>query len=198
MYGDSPELPKVESRVGQPLSPYAVTKATNELYAHAMSSLYEMQLVGFRYFNVFGPRQDPAGAYAAVVPKWIKLLQDGKDCEVYGDGETSRDFCFVKNVVEANLRAALISLPKPCCEVYNVACGEQTSLNQLYALLSEGLVERGVALEGRVLQQRPFRAGDVRHSLADITLARQRIGYSPRYSLRDGVVELLDWAVSHG
>jgi len=172
---------------GEPLSPYAASKQANEMYADVFARCYGIQTVGLRYFNVFGARQDPEGAYAAVIPRWIRAILTGEPVEVNGDGETSRDFCYIANVVQANLRAALTDQPRALNRVYNIAVGENTSLNRLLEIL-------------RTLLQvdfepiyRPFRAGDVRHSLADISLARERLGYAPTHTLASGLKQALPW-----
>ncbi len=193
VYGDSPELPKDESRRGRALSPYAATKVADELFADVFARTYGMECVGLRYFNVFGPRQDPAGAYAAVVPKWIDAMLRGEPVTINGDGRTSRDFCYVANAVQANLRAALSdSLPGPH-EVYNVAVGERTSLIELFHLIRDALasVDPGIAACEPVFGA--FRAGDVRHSLADIGKARRELGYRPSHTIEAGMAEALPW-----
>jgi len=189
IYGDDETLPKIEHATGAPLSPYAASKQANELYADVFARCYSMQTVGLRYFNVFGPRQDPEGAYAAVIPRWIRALLTGERVEVNGDGETSRDFCYVANVVQANLLAALIDEPRALNQAYNIAVGEKTSLNRLLAILRSLL---GVEIEA---EYRPFRPGDVRHSLADIQRARELLGYRPTHSLASGLHESLSWYV---
>jgi UDP-N-acetylglucosamine/UDP-N-acetylgalactosamine 4-epimerase len=194
-YGDNPELPKVEERIGRPLSPYAVTKFVNELYADVFQRTYGMQTIGLRYFNVFGRRQDPQGAYAAVIPRWIGRLLAGQRCEVNGDGETSRDFCYVENVVQANLLAATAG--EECTgAVYNVAYGERTSLNQLYELIRDALAEHRPEIWNLAPDHRGFRTGDVRHSLADIGKARTLLGYDPTHSVRAGLRETVAWYVA--
>jgi len=190
-YGDHEALPKVEHATGRPLSPYAASKQMNEIYAGVFGRCYDMETVGLRYFNVFGPRQDPEGAYAAVIPRWVRALLVGDAVEINGDGETTRDFCYVANAVQANLRAALTNHPEATNRVYNVAVGERTSLNGLIALLADLLGTRQVK---RV--HRPFRAGDVRHSLADIALARQYLEYRPTHTLASGLREALPWYVN--
>ncbi len=194
VYGDHPALPKVEGEIGTPLSPYAVSKRADELYAETFGRHYGLQTIGLRYFNVFGRRQDPEGAYAAVIPKWIATLLAGERPMIYGDGETSRDFCYVDNVVQANLRAA-VAPADASGTVYNVAYGDRTTLNQLYRLLQEGLQARvdGVPAEEPVYKD--FRPGDVRHSLADISAAQTALGYAPTHSVLDGLAEALDWYV---
>ena len=187
-YGDSPALPKVEDVIGRPLSPYAVTKYLNELYADVFGRTYGLSSIGLRYFNVFGPRQDPDGAYAAVIPRWIAAMLEGRECVINGDGETSRDFCFIRNVVQANLRAALTQDAEAVGRVYNVAVGQRTTLNELHAALATAVAARsGVPVPAPV--RAPFRAGDVRHSLADISLARRLLGYEPTHTIAAGMAE---------
>ena len=188
-YGDDETLPKVEDRTGGLLSPYAASKKANELYAEVFGRCYGMQTLGLRYFNVFGARQDPAGAYAAVIPRWIRALLSRQTVEINGDGETSRDFCYVANVVQANLLAGLTDQPRALNRVYNIGVGERTSLNDLLDILRSLL---GVRAEPKYL---PFRAGDVRHSLADIRRARELLGYRPTHSLASGLRESLSWYV---
>jgi len=188
-YGDSPALPKVEDVIGRPLSPYAVTKYLNELYADVFGRGYGMPTIGLRYFNVFGPRQDPDGAYAAVIPRWIAAMLEGRECVVNGDGETSRDFCYVRNVVQANLRAALTTDVDAIGRVYNVAVGRRTTLNQLHAALAGAIEALRPGLRVAPPVHAPFRAGDVRHSLADISLARRLLGYEPSHTIAAGMAE---------
>lgn len=193
-YGDEPNLPKVEDRIGNPLSPYAVTKLVDELYAAIYQRSYGFQAIGLRYFNVFGPRQDPAGAYAAVIPRWTAAMLAGDPVTINGDGETSRDFCYVANAVQANLRAALAG-PEAQGEVFNVAVGDRTTLNDLFGLLRDGLGARQVhyalpAAHG------DFRPGDVRHSLADIGKAARLLGYAPTHDLAAGIDEALPWYIA--
>ena len=194
-YGDEPNLPKTEERIGNPLSPYAVTKYVNELYAAVYLRCYGFRATGLRYFNVFGPRQDPDGAYAAVIPKWIKLMIQGNDILINGDGETSRDFCYVANAVEANIKAALAPIEKQGV-VYNVAVGERTSLNTLFKMLGDELGRLRIHYDKAAVFQE-FRAGDVRHSQADITKAKKALGYDPQYSLQRGLREAMPWYVDH-
>jgi UDP-N-acetylglucosamine/UDP-N-acetylgalactosamine 4-epimerase len=195
VYGDEPTLPKVEERVGRPLSPYAVSKAANELYAAAFASAYGMELVGLRYFNVFGPRQDPNGPYAAVIPQWIAALLEGRPCFINGDGETSRDFCYVENVVQANLRAAVVEPTEACGRVYNIAVGDRTTLNELFRTIRDGLAVTRPEIGQAEPVYREFRAGDIRHSLADISLARRLLGYDPEWRVGEGMRETLRWYV---
>lgn len=192
-YGDHPDLPKLEDRIGRPLSPYAVTKLVNELYADVFARTYNFQATGLRYFNVFGPRQDPEGAYAAVIPRWFDALLQGKPVYINGDGETSRDFCFVDNVVQANLLAALTTNPEAQGQVYNIAFGESTTLNQLFRLIVDNLVNMGHDLGKPEPEYREFRAGDVRHSLADVSKASRLLGYAPEFSVREGLNEAARW-----
>ncbi|MBD5417792.1 MAG: Vi polysaccharide biosynthesis UDP-N-acetylglucosaminuronic acid C-4 epimerase TviC [Desulfovibrio sp.] len=191
-YGDSPELPKVEDRIGRPLSPYAVTKYVDELYADVFGRCYGFSSIGLRYFNVFGQRQDPYGAYAAVIPQWFASLIKGETVYINGDGETSRDFCYIDNVVEANLLASMA--PKDAQDrIYNVAYGERTTLNELFALIRDEVVRHKPEAAAAVPVHRDFRAGDVRHSLADIGRARSLLGYDPRYDVRQGLTRAGDW-----
>jgi UDP-N-acetylglucosamine/UDP-N-acetylgalactosamine 4-epimerase len=192
-YGDEETLPKVEERIGRPLSPYAVTKYVNELYADVFARCYGLHSVGLRYFNVFGARQDPDGPYAAVIPRWIRALLGGEPVEIYGDGETTRDFCYVGNVVQVNLLAALTSTHEALDQVYNVAVGERTSLNGLYAALRGLLARRFHHAAAARPHYRDFRAGDVRHSQADISKARRLLGYRPSHTLDAGLEEALPW-----
>lgn len=194
-YGDSPTLPKVEDVIGRPLSPYAVTKYLNELYADVFGRTYGLSSIGLRYFNVFGPRQDPEGAYAAVIPKWVAAMLKGTPCQINGDGETSRDFCFIRNVVQANLRAGLTDNPEAGNQVYNVAVGDRTTLNQLHAALVEGLATERPDLKIAPPTYQDFRAGDVRHSLANVDKARQRLGYEPTHDVRAGLKQAVAWYV---
>jgi len=193
-YGDHPALPKVEERIGKPLSPYAVTKYVNELYADVFAGNYGFKTIGLRYFNVFGPRQNPDGAYAAVVPKWTGSLLRGEIVWINGDGETSRDFTYVANAVQANLLAATTGNAEAQNAVYNVAVGDRTTLNDLFALLRDNLVEHGVALAATP-SYREFRAGDVRHSQADTGKARRLLGYAPTHRLAAGIGEAMPWYV---
>ncbi len=191
-YGDHPGLPKVEDRIGNPLSPYAVTKLVNELYANVFARTYGFATIGLRYFNIFGQRQDPDGAYAAVIPKWFAGLLKNEPVYINGDGETSRDFCFIDNCVQANILAATAG-DEAAGQVYNVAFGERTTLNELYRLIQERVTNRVPAAATAEPVYRDFRAGDVRHSLADIGKARQLIGYTPEFSVRTGLDKAADW-----
>lgn len=194
-YGDHPALPKVEDTIGKPLSPYAVTKYVNELYADVFARTYGFQSIGLRYFNVFGPRQDPNGAYAAVIPKWVAAILNRDTVYVNGDGETSRDFCYVENVIQINLLAAMSSNPEAVNQVYNVAVGGRTSLNQLYGLIQGRLLERVKNLTEKDPVHRDFRSGDVRHSQADISKAVRLLGYAPFYTIESGLEKAMDWYV---
>ena len=196
-YGDDPELPRVEHRIGRPLSPYAVTKYVNELYAQVFHRTYGFETVGLRYFNVFGRRQDPDGAYAAVIPRWVGQLLKGQACSVFGDGQTTRDFCYVDNVVQANLLAAVADASNVAGEVFNVAYGERTTLVDLYEMIGEGLLAHGAISEIPPLEFEPFRGGDVRHSQADISKAATVLGYQPTHSIQQGLAETLNWYVEH-
>lgn len=192
-YGDHPGLPKVEDLIGKPLSPYAVTKYVNELYADVFARSYGFNTIGLRYFNVFGRRQDPDGAYAAVIPKWTASLINGEPVYINGDGETSRDFCYVDNAVQANLLAATTHDLTALNQVYNVAVGERTSLNGLFNLIRDGLTAKHPDLAGAQPKYREFRAGDVRHSLADIGKANRLLAYQPSHKLEEGLAEALGW-----
>lgn len=194
-YGDHPGLPKVEDVIGKPLSPYAVTKLVNELYADVFGRCYGMESIGLRYFNIFGRRQDPNGAYAAVVPKWVASMIHNEPVYINGDGETSRDFCYIDNVIQANLLAATSGNPDAVNQVYNVAVGDRTSLNDLFEAIRLLLAPRFPHLADFKPIYRDFRAGDVRHSLADIAKARERLGYAPTHRISEGLAEAMDWYV---
>lgn len=191
-YGDHPDLPKTEGKIGKPLSPYAVTKLVNELYADVFARTYGFKSIGLRYFNIFGQRQNPKGAYAAVIPKWFDGLIKNETIFINGDGETSRDFCFIENCVQANLLAATTDNDKATNQVYNVAFGERTTLNDLFALIKAIVFEYNKSLCAHP-HYRDFRAGDVQHSLADISKAKELIGYDPRFSVRDGLDKAAKW-----
>ncbi len=195
VYGDEPTLPKVEGRLGRALSPYAVTKLADELYASVYGSLHGLETVGLRYFNVFGPRQDPEGAYAAVVPRWTAALIRGDEVCINGTGETSRDFCYVANVVQANLLAATTTRAEALGEAYNIAVGQRTTLLQLFEALRSRLARRFPHLADARPVHGPFRAGDVMHSLADVEKARGLLGYAPSHTLELGLDEAIDWYV---
>lgn len=190
-YGDHPGLPKIEDRIGKPLSPYAVTKYVNELYAEVFARSYGFQSIGLRYFNVFGPRQDPQGAYAAVIPTWTAAMLTDSEIFINGDGETSRDFCYVANAVQANILAASADTAS-LDQVYNIAVGERTTLNQLFDEIGTALSALQIKVECRPTY-RDFRAGDVRHSQADISKARELIGYSPSHTVRQGLAAAMPW-----
>ena len=193
-YGDHPALPKVEDNIGKPLSPYSVTKYVNELYADVFARTYGFKTIGLRYFNIFGPRQDPEGAYAAVIPKWIASMINGEPVYINGDGETSRDFCFIENVRQMNLLAATSENPETTNQVYNVAVGDRTTLNMLFALLRDNLAAYGVSAATQPVY-REFRAGDVRHSLADISKAATRLGYVPTHRIGQGLDLAMPWYI---
>ncbi len=195
VYGDSPVLPKSEAHIGQPLSPYAASKWINEIYAAVFARCYALPVVGLRYFNVFGPRQDPDGPYAAVIPRWMAALLRGENIAIFGDGETSRDFCYVANAVQANLLAAAASGDDALGQAFNVAVSGRTSLNTLFALLKEKLSARRPGPVASVAEYREFRAGDVRHSQADISKAERLLGYAPTHGLSEGLDETVAWAV---
>ncbi len=191
-YGDHPNLPKQEDIIGNPLSPYAVTKYVNELYAKVFSSTYDMRTIGLRYFNVFGPRQDPAGAYAAVIPLWFSALIQGKKVFINGDGETSRDFCYIDNCVQANLLAAMAG-DESVNQVYNVAFGQRTTLNELFHMIRTRVAKAFPGCQDVEPVHREFRPGDVRHSLADISRAKKLLNYEPLYSVRQGLDVSAQW-----
>lgn len=192
-YGDHPALPKVEENIGKPLSPYAVTKYVNELYADVFNKTYGLNTTGLRYFNVFGKRQDPDGAYAAVIPKWTAAMIDNEDVFVNGDGETSRDFCFVENAVQANILAAMAP-DSSKNQVLNVALGDRTTLNTLFNSLKSALKNNGVDYQKMPVYQ-DFRAGDVRHSQADISKAKSLIGFQPEFKIQQGIDKAMPWYI---
>lgn len=192
-YGDSAELPKVEDKIGKPLSPYAVTKYVNELYADVFSKLYGMQLIGLRYFNVFGQRQDPDGAYAAVIPKFVNQLLQHDSPVINGAGDYSRDFTYIDNVVQMNLKSLFTENENAVNQVYNVAYGENTSLNELVQYLKEFLSEYDNEIQQVEAVYGPNRLGDIPHSLADISKAKNLLGYEPRFSIKDGLKEAVKW-----
>jgi UDP-N-acetylglucosamine 4-epimerase len=195
-YGDYPGLPKVEDTIGRPLSPYGAGKHMNELYADVFGRCYGLETIGLRYFNVFGPRQDPDGAYAAVIPKWIAAMLRRETVYINGDGETARDFCYIDNVVQVNLLAGQVRNPAALNQVYNVAVGEQTSLNQLFGLLREFLALNDPEFVCGDPTYRDFRAGDVRFSRADIGKAKRLLGYRPTHRVREGLERAIDWYVA--
>ena len=194
-YGDHPDLPKVEDKIGRPLSPYAVTKYVNELYADVFARTYGIESIGLRYFNVFGKRQDPQGAYAAVIPKWIGSLLDNKQPVINGDGKTSRDYCYIDNTVQANILAAVTKNADAVNMVYNVAFGGQTTLNELMDMIKAGLAEYKPEIADIQPVYGPFRKGDVRHSLADIGRAANLLQYSPRYDVKAGMKETITYYI---
>ena len=191
-YGDSPELPKVEDKIGSPLSPYAVTKYVDELYADVFNRCYGFSSVGLRYFNVFGQRQDPYGAYAAVIPQWFASVIKQETVFVNGDGETSRDFCYIDNVVQANLLASFAQ-GDATNKIYNVAFGQRTTLNELFNLIKEEVARHKPEVMSAQCAHRDYRAGDVRHSLADISRAHNLLGYDPQFDVRQGLRLAGDW-----
>lgn len=194
-YGDHPDLPKVEDKIGNPLSPYAVTKLVNELYARVFSKTYGFKAIGLRYFNIFGKRQNPNGSYAAVIPKWASAIINKEDVFINGDGETSRDFCYIDNAVQMNLLAATSEDEISTDQIYNVALNDRTSLNKLYQMIEERIARRTEALEKQRPIYRDFRPGDVVHSQADISKAKELLGYEPRYKISDGMDEVIDWYI---
>lgn len=196
-YGDHPGLPKVEDQIGRPLSPYAVTKYVNELYADVFAKTYGLECVGLRYFNVFGKRQDPEGAYAAVIPKWFAAMIGNEALFINGTGETSRDFCYIDNTVQANILAACSQVDGAANQVYNVAYGERTSLNELFTLIQERVGKVFPAALQMTPSYRDFRAGDVLHSLADISKARDLLGYAPPFSVAAGLDAASQWYIEN-
>jgi UDP-N-acetylglucosamine 4-epimerase len=205
-YGDHTALPKSEDVIGKPLSPYAVTKYVNELYAEVFNTNYDFNSIGLRYFNVFGKRQDSAGMYAAVIPKWIYSMMRDEEVFINGDGSTTRDFCYIENVIQANLLAATIgndlmsgieNSSKAFNQIYNIAVGDRTSLNDLYFFLKENLLQKFSHLENSMPTYRDFRLGDVRHSQADISKAKDLLGYSPSHSAKDGLREAMKWYIEN-
>ena len=195
-YGDHTTLPKKEDNIGNPLSPYAVTKLVNELYASVFFKTYSMNTIGLRYFNVFGPRQDPDGAYAAVIPKWISALLKKETVSINGDGKTSRDFCYVTNVIQANILAATTEEAKSLNQIYNVALGDRTTLNELFNLIVSNLSEYGVSQDVKPVYG-DFRPGDVRHSQADISKAKDLLEYYPNIRISEGIERSVPWFVDH-
>src|SRR5262249_15280132 len=196
VYGDHPGSPKVEDELGRPLSPYAVTKRTNEIYADVFAKTYGLSTIGLRYFNVFGPRQDRHGPYAAVIPRWLDALFSGRECFVYGDGESSRDFSYIENTLQANILAATTTDGAALNQVYNVACGAKTSLNELFSLMRERVARsRPQASRARPTHAQP-RAGDIRQSSADISKIRCLLGYVPTHVVAAGLDETVNWYAS--
>jgi UDP-N-acetylglucosamine/UDP-N-acetylgalactosamine 4-epimerase len=194
-YGDHPDLPKIEDKIGSPLSPYAVTKLVNELYAQVFAKTYSFKTIGLRYFNIFGKRQDPNGAYAAVIPKWVAAILNKEGVFINGDGETSRDFCYIDNTVQMNLLAATTNNDKATDQIYNVALNDRTSLNKLYQMIEEKLIRRVQGLEKKEPIYKDFRAGDVRHSQANIDKAKILLDYQPQFMISEGMDESMDWYV---
>ena len=196
-YGDHPDLPKIEDKIGKPLSPYAVTKAVNELYANVFSTTYGFKTIGLRYFNIFGKRQDPNGAYAAVIPKWVAEILNKGDVFINGDGETSRDFCFIDNVIQINLLAATTDNNDATDQIYNVALNDRTSLNKLYKMIEDRLIAKTKGLKKKEPIYRDYRTGDVRHSQANIDKAKKLLNYEPKYMISEGVDEAIDWYINN-
>ena len=195
-YGENTDLPKVEDNIGSPLSPYAVTKLVNELYANVFAKNYDFKSIGLRYFNIFGKRQDPNGAYAAVIPKWVSSILHKEDVYINGDGETSRDFCYVDNAIQANLLAALTDNDDAVDQVYNVALNDRTSLNELYEMIEDNLLKRVQNLEKKEPIYRDFRPGDVRHSQASIDKAKELLEYEPQFRIAEGLNEAIGWYIN--
>jgi UDP-N-acetylglucosamine 4-epimerase len=196
VYGDTPDYPQIEERLGRPLSPYAASKTTNETYAVAFQMSYGLQSIGLRYFNVFGRRQDPAGAYAAVIPRWIASLLRGERCRIFGDGETTRDFCYVANVVQANLLAATVEDANATGQAYNIACAESVTLNHLFQMMRSRLALTDPVFSFALPQYDPFRPGDIRFSCASIEKAWRMLSFSPTHSVAQGLEEAMDWYVA--
>jgi UDP-N-acetylglucosamine/UDP-N-acetylgalactosamine 4-epimerase len=192
-YGDHPELPKVENKIGNPLSPYAVTKVVNELYAQVFSKTYGFKAIGLRYFNIFGKRQDPNGSYAAVIPKWVAAILNEDDVHINGDGETSRDFCYIENTIQMNILAATANNDEATNQIYNVAVNDRTSLNNLFHMIEDRLISRDKSLKKKPPVYEDFRVGDVRHSQANIDKAKSLLGYNPEYKISQGMDETIDW-----
>jgi UDP-N-acetylglucosamine 4-epimerase len=197
VYGDDKSLPQVESQIGRCLSPYAVSKRVDELYAEVFGQCYQIETIGLRYFNVFGPRQDPNGAYAAVIPKWVAALLQNEPVQINGDGSTSRDFCYIANVVQANLLAATTTKPEAVGQQFNIALGEETTLLALLEMLLQRLAPSHAHLRGFRPNYAPFRRGDILHSRADITKAQCLLGYQPAHHVAQGLAEALDWYVGN-
>lgn len=193
VYGDDSHLPKREDMIGTPQSPYALTKYVNELYAKNFSELYGLETIGLRYFNVFGPRQDPQGPYAAVIPRWFQAFCDNQPVEIYGDGETSRDFCFIDNIIQINILAALTDNGEAVNQVYNGALGTRTTLNELYQGLRELLIPHFPHLKFSQPIYKDFRKGDIRHSHADISNSKRLLGFEPTHNIQDGLLQSLEW-----
>jgi len=193
-YGDHPDLPKVEEKIGHPLSPYAVTKVVNELYAGVFARTYAFKAIGLRYFNIFGKRQDPNGAYAAVIPKWVAAVLDKEPVYINGDGETSRDFCYIENAMQANLLSAMAE-DNARDEVYNVAVGDRTTLNDLFDAIKKTVGSRGIDIDNAEAIYRDFRAGDVKHSQADVSKAQKKLSYSASHTIDQGLEVAIDWYI---
>jgi UDP-N-acetylglucosamine 4-epimerase len=196
VYGDDPGSPKREERIGEALSPYAATKLVDEIYAGVFSRVYGLQTVGLRYFNVFGKRQDPHGPYAAVIPRWVSCLSANEPCVIMGDGETTRDFVYIDDVVQANLLAATVEDASATGQVYNVACGRRTTLNELYAIIRDKTMERR-RLSPPEPAYEAFRPGDIRHSVADVSKIRHSLGYVPKHSVADGIGDAIGWYLAN-
>ncbi len=196
-YGDHPGLPKVEDKIGRPLSPYAVTKYVDELYADVFARTYNMACIGLRYFNVFGRRQDPNGAYAAVIPKWFAGMVKGGELFINGTGETSRDFCYIDNTVQANILAACTDNKEAMNQVYNVAYGRRTTLNELFEMIKVRVAAHHPEVSDIKPEYRDFRAGDVLHSLADISKISKLLGYEPEYSVESGMDQAAKWYIEN-
>ena len=195
-YGDNVDLPKVENMIGNPLSPYAVTKLVNEQYASVFAKNYNFKTIGLRYFNIFGKRQDPNGAYAAVIPKWISSILNKESVYINGDGETSRDFCYIDNAVQTNILAAMTENSEATDQVYNVALNDRTSLNELYRMIEDSLIKNVKGLEKKEPIYRDFRPGDVRHSQASINKAKELLNYEPQYRIAEGLNEAIGWYIN--
>ena len=196
-YGDHPDLPKVEDKTGKPLSPYAVTKAVNELYANVFAKTYGFKTIGLRYFNIFGKRQDPNGAYAAVIPKWVVEILNKEDVFINGDGETSRDFCYIDNTIQINLLAATTDNDDATDQIYNVALNDRTNLNELYKMIEDRLIKKTKGLKKKEPIYREYRTGDVRHSQANIDKAKKFLGYDPKHLISKGMDEAIDWYINN-
>ena len=195
-YGDNVDLPKVENMIGNPLSPYAVTKLVNEQYASVFAKNYNFKTIGLRYFNIFGKRQDPNGAYAAVIPKWISSILNKESVYINGDGETSRDFCYIDNAVQTNILAAMTENSDATDQVYNVALNDRTSLNELYRMIEDSLIKNVKGLEKKEPIYRDFRPGDVRHSQASINKAKELLNYEPQFRIAEGLNEAIGWYIN--
>ena len=195
-YGDNTDLPKIEHMIGNPLSPYAVTKLVNELYASVFAKNYDFKTIGLRYFNIFGKRQDPNGAYAAVIPKWVASVLNNEDVYINGDGETSRDFCYIDNAVQSNILAAMTENNEAIDQVYNVALNDRTSLNELHRMIEDKILQRVQGLEKKEPIYRDFRPGDVRHSQASVDKANNLLEYRPKYKISEGLDETIDWYIN--